>query len=154
MIFSDQAADSEDSSADVDTEVQNQEDTDSFTEDQTDIDSAEDAGDGTDQTDTQRKILGNIQNQDTAGTQANPYVYLGENIAEYPYYKYELIGGMEYVKATVETTANNLKNDRNYQIKAGDILLDNDQYWYYKDENGTLKKYQISVVTGRQPCCL
>lgn len=149
--FSDQAADSEDSSVDVDTEVQNQEDTDSFTEDQTDIDSAEDAGDGTDQTDTQRKILGNIQNHNTAGTQANPYVYLGENIAEYPYYKYELIGDMEYVKATVETTANNLKNDQNYQIKAGDILLDNDQYWYYKDENGTLKKYPISVVTGRQP---
>lgn len=149
--FSDQAADSEDSSADVDTEVQNQEDTDSFTEDQTDIDSAEDAGDGTDQTDTQRKILGIIQNQDTAGTQANPYVYLGENIAEYPYYKYELIGDMEYVKATVETTANNLKNDQNYQIKAGDVLLDNDQYWYYKDDNGTLKKYPISVVTGRQP---
>lgn len=151
--FSDQAADSEDSSADVDTEVQNQEDTDSFTEDQTDIDSAEDAGDGTDQTDTQRKISGIIQNKDTAGTQANPYVYLGENIAEYPYYKYELIGDMEYLEKKAEKTEAKLQNDQNNQItlEDGDILLDNDQYWYYKDDNGTLKKYLISVVTGRQP---
>lgn len=151
--FSDQAADSEDSSADVDTEVQNQEDTDSFTEDQTDIDSAEDAGDGTDQTDTQRKISGIIQNKDTAGTQANPYVYLGENIAEYPYYKYELIGDMEYLEKKAEKTEAKLQNDQNNQItlEDGDILLDNDQYWYYKDDNGTLKKYPISVVTGRQP---
>lgn len=151
--FSDQVADSEDSSADVDTEVQNQEDTDSFTEDQTDIDSAEDAGDGTDQTDTQRKISGIIQNKDTAGTQANPYVYLGENIAEYPYYKYELIGDMEYLEKKAEKTEAKLQNDQNNQItlEDGDILLDNDQYWYYKDDNGTLKKYPISVVTGRQP---
>ena len=128
--FSDQAADSEDSSADVDTEVQNQEDTDSFTEDQTDIDSAEDAGDGTDQTDTQRKISGIIQNKDTAGTQANPYVYLGENIAEYPYYKYELIGDMEYLEKKAEKTEAKLQNDQNNQItlEDGDILLDNDQY--------------------------
>lgn len=70
-----------------------------------------------------------IENDETAGTQENPYIYRGENIEEYPYYKYTLIGDMEAVKAKAEECAGTTER------KDGDITLESDQYWYWTEES-------------------
>ena len=100
--------------------------------------------------DTTSGILGEMKNEKAAGTQADPYIYLSESIDEYPYFKYTLIGDMEYVKVNaVDITAPEHKDETR---QAGDITLESDQYWYWKaDDSGNLTKYPLTVVTGRQP---
>ena len=65
----------------------------------------------------------------TAGTQANPKIYRGENIDEHPYYKYTLVGDLDYVKEQAEAN----KNISNR--KDGDITLEDGQYWYWTKES-------------------
>ena len=100
--------------------------------------------------DTTSGIPGEMKNEKAAGTQADPYIYLSESIDEYPYFKYTLIGDMEYVKENaVDITAPEHKDEIR---QAGDITLESDQYWYWKaDDSGNLTKYPVTVVTGRQP---
>lgn len=78
---------------------------------------------GGDDTTAERK------NPTTAGTQMNPYIYRGENIEEHPYYKYTLLGDLEYVKEQAE------KNKDISQRKDGDITLEDGQYWYWSVES-------------------
>ena len=92
-----------------------------------------------------QSILGDITNAQEAGSQADPYVYLGENIDQYPNYKYTMIGDLAYVKAN----AIDLAKNPNAELKDGSIVLDNDEYWYYQKVNGKLTRSEISVVTGR-----
>lgn len=101
-------------------------------------------------TDTTSGILGEMKNEKAAGTQADPYIYLSESIDEYPYFKYTLIGDLEYVKEkAIDITAPEHKDETR---QAGDITLESDQYWYWKaDDAGNLTKYPVTVVTGRQP---
>ena len=75
------------------------------------------ADDETDNTDT------------SAGTQANPYIYRGENIEEYPYYKYTLVGDLETVKQKAD------ENKGTTQHNDGDITLEDGQYWYWTKES-------------------
>ncbi len=101
-------------------------------------------------------ILGEVTDGATAGSQSNPYVYLGESIEKYPFYKYTLIGDLAYLKAKVEasTEADAQKTAAGEAIvrAEGDITLADDQYWYWKsDKDGTLAKMPVSIVTGRQP---
>lgn len=101
-------------------------------------------------------ILGDVTDKTTAGSQSNPYVYLGESIEQYPFYKYTLIGDLAYLKAKVQasTEADAQKTEAGEAIvrAEGDITLADDQYWYWKsDKDGTLAKMPVSVVTGRQP---
>lgn len=100
--------------------------------------------------DTTSGIPGEMKNEKSAGTQADPYIYLSESIDEYPYFKYTLIGDMEYVKENaVDITAPEHQDETR---QAGDITLESDQYWYWKaDDSGNLTKYPVTVVTGRQP---
>ena len=100
--------------------------------------------------DTTSGIPGEMKNEKAAGTQADPYIYLSESIDEYPYFKYTLIGDMEYVKENaVDITAPEHQDETR---QAGDITLESDQYWYWKaDDSGNLTKYPVTVVTGRQP---
>ena len=65
----------------------------------------------------------------TAGTQANPKIYRGENIDEHPYYKYTLVGDLNYVKEEAE------KNKNTSDRKDGDITLEDGQYWYWTEES-------------------
>ena len=65
----------------------------------------------------------------TAGTQANPYIYRGENIEEYPYYKYTLVGDLETVKQKAD------ENKGTTQHNDGDITLEDGQYWYWTKES-------------------
>ena len=65
----------------------------------------------------------------TAGTQANPRIYRGENIDEHPYYKYTLVGDLKYVKEQAE------KNKNTSNRKDGDITLEDGQYWYWTEES-------------------
>lgn len=51
------------------------------------------------QTSKGRTILLGFANEETKGTTENPYIYLGENIQAYPYYKYTLVGDLEKIKA-------------------------------------------------------
>ena len=109
-------------------------------------------------------------NTDTSeGTQANPYIYRGENIEEYPYYKYTLVGNLETVKQKAD------ENKGDAQHNDGDITLEDGQYWYWtkeSSENGedadtqdtdvqdadavgeadtvSEKKEALYIVTGRQ----
>ena len=152
--FSDQAVDSGDTSADADVTGQMQDNEDPFAGDETDLNSVEESGATTDnQVDptAERRPIGGFAAQTTAGTQENPYIYLGKNIDQYPYYQYDLVGDLQYVVNKVTEVENAIQTnpDRGYQ--AGDIICDNEQYWYYgMDENNTLRKYALSIVTGRQ----
>ena len=92
-----------------------------------------------------QSILGKFVNEKEAGSQADPYVYLGENIDQYPNYKYTMIGDLAYVKAN----AIDLAENPNAELTDGSIVLDNDEYWYYQEVNGKLTRSEISVVTGR-----
>ena len=92
-----------------------------------------------------QSILGDITNAQEAGTQADPYVYLGENIDQYPNYKYTVIGDLAYVKAN----AIDLAKNPDAELTDGSIVLDNDEYWYYQEVNGKLTRSEISIVTGR-----
>ena len=92
-----------------------------------------------------QSILGEVENPVKAGTQEDPYVYLGENIDQYPNYKYTVIGDLAYVKAN----ATDLAQNPDAELKDGSIVLDNDEYWYYQEVNGKLTRSEISIVTGR-----
>lgn len=74
-------------------------------------------------------VTADIGKEDTAGTQENPYIYRGENIDDYPYYKYTLVGDMEAVKAKAKECAGTTER------KDGDITLESDQYWYWSAES-------------------
>lgn len=50
--------------------------------------------------------IGGIEDSSTAGTQENPYIYLGKNIDTYPYYQYTLVGDLKYVMQAAQTSAN------------------------------------------------
>ena len=54
------------------------------------------------QTSKGRTILLGFANEETKGTTENPYIYLGENIQAYPYYKYTLVGDLEKIKALAQ----------------------------------------------------
>ncbi|MDO5135258.1 MAG: DUF5057 domain-containing protein [Eubacteriales bacterium] len=92
----------------------------------------------------------NIGNPDTAGSQANPYIYLGKNIKEFPYYKYEKIGDLNYVKAKAQEAS---ASEGGAQGRTGhEITLETDGKYYIwrSDEEGKLQKYPLSLVKGRQ----
>ena len=73
---------------------------------------------------------GETDNTDTsAGTQANPNIYRGENIEEYPYYKYTWVGDLETVKQKAD------ENKGTTQHNDGDITLEDGQYWYWTKES-------------------
>ncbi|MBU5416217.1 DUF5057 domain-containing protein [Anaerobutyricum soehngenii] len=73
---------------------------------------------------------GETDSSDTsAGTQANPNIYRGENIEEYPYYKYTLVGDLETVKQKAD------ENKGTTQHNDGDITLEDGQYWYWTKES-------------------
>ena len=65
----------------------------------------------------------------TSGTQANPKIYRGENISEHPYYKYTLVGDLDYVKEQAD------KNKDTTNHEDGDITLEDGQYWYWTEES-------------------
>lgn len=103
-------------------------------------------------------ILGEILNKETEGTQSNPYIYLGKAIAEYPNYKYTKVGDLAYVIAKAEESAKadkqNIEKNKPITREAGDITIENDQYWYWEQVGNVgndLVKQPLSVVTGRQP---
>jgi len=103
-----------------------------------------DAADGTTVTDPDH-----IKDEQKAGTQADPYIYLGENIEEYPYYKYTLVGDLKYVTDSAKNMT-----DPDYKPEAGDIVLDDGQYWYLvqdPDHDDQLFQTELSIVTDRQP---
>ena len=120
--------------------------------------SDEDGGETQDAQDgnTQSRILGEIKTPASAGSQADPYIYLGENIEQYPFYKYTLIGDLDYIK---DQAQQNQEKDQAMEAdgqeavrEEGDITLADDQYWYWRDDGtGNLMRVAVSVVTGRQP---
>lgn len=98
-------------------------DEDSDTQSEVDINDTDDLTGGEDDgTATQNDVT-------TAGTQANPKIYRGKNISEHPYYKYTLVGDLNYVKERAE------KNKNTSNRKNGDITLEDGQYWYWTEES-------------------
>lgn len=93
------------------------------------------------------------------GTSANPKVYYGVTIDQYPYYKYTLIGDMKKIVACANTNAGAVKNGTFTPVCATtsekrekNITFQDNQYWYWTvDENGNTVKNPISIVTQRQP---
>lgn len=85
-----------------------------------------------------------VMEQDPAvGTSANPKVYYGVTIDQYPYYKYILISDMKKVVACANANAGAGEHN---------ITFQDNQYWYWTvDENGNTAKNPISIVTQRQP---
>lgn len=90
-----------------------------------------------------------IKDEQKAGTQEDPYIYLGDNIEQYPYYQYTLVGDLQYVTDSVKDMT-----DPDYRPEAGDIVMDDGQYWYLiqdPDHPDQLFQTELSIVTGRQP---
>ena len=93
------------------------------------------------------------------GTSANPKVYYGVTIGQYPYYKYTLISDMKKIVTCANANAEAVKNGTFAPTQAttsGDreknITFQDNQYWYWTvDENGNTVKNPISIVTQRQP---
>lgn len=101
-----------------------------------------------------------ITEQDPAvGTSANPKVYYGVTIDQYPYYKYTLISDMKKIVACANANAGAVKDGTFTPVRATtseerekNITFQDDQYWYWTvDENGNTVKNPISIVTQRQP---
>lgn len=92
---------------------------------------------------------------DNPGKQENPYVYVSEQINVFPYYKYTKLGTFSYVMAKQQMVAQRDKaaQDSGESItrQNGDIVLENDQYYYYKVDDAGTNKYLLTLVTGRQP---
>lgn len=92
---------------------------------------------------------------DNHGKQENPYVYVSEQINVFPYYKYTKLGTFSYVMAKQQMVAQRDKaaQDSGESItrQNGDIVLENDQYYYYKVDDAGTNKYLLTLVTGRQP---
>ena len=92
---------------------------------------------------------------DNPGKQENPYVYVSKQINVFPYYKYTKLGTFSYVMAKQQMVAQRDKaaQDSGESItrQNGDIVLENDQYYYYKVDDAGTNKYLLTLVTGRQP---
>lgn len=119
-----------------------------ITDETTDSESTEDP--------VQSRILGSLNDAAAAGSQADPYIYLGETIETYPFYKYTLIGDLAYIKEQAQINQakdEELEAQGQEAVRAeGDITLADDQYWYWQDDgNGNLTRLAVSIVTGRQP---
>ena len=118
---------------------------------------------------TSLPVLGGIQDADLAGSQEDPYIYLGKNIDSYPYYQYALVGDLKYViqKAQESAAANTQAVDETDGSEAasqamattadpqdGDtkITLEDGQYWYWQFDaaDNVWTKTVLSIVTGRQ----
>lgn len=102
-----------------------------------------------------RTILIGFADEETKGSTENPYIYLGENIEVYPYYKYTLVGDLKKIKELAlenqQEDAQNTANNITIVRKEKDITLEDGQYWYWIDTgSGQLSKYPLSIVTGRQ----
>ena len=138
----------------VSTDGQNNGNTsDDFSEDTGNSDISEEAdtssGSGTVEDVSQKGILGDIQDRDKVGTQEDPYVYFSESMDVYPYFRYTAVGDLKYVKEhAVDPTS---EEQQGVIRKDGDITLESDQYWYWKEVSGTVTKFPITVITGRQP---
>ena len=93
------------------------------------------------------------------GTSANPKVYYGVTIDQYPYYKYTLISDMNKIVASANANADAVQNGTFTPTQATtsgerekNITFQDNQYWYWTvDENGNTVKNPISIVTQRQP---
>ena len=97
-----------------------------------------------------RTILKDIQDKDTAGTQANPYIYLATSITAYPYYKYTLVCDLAYLLEEGRVQVDDPEQEVTHS--AGDISLTDGQYLYWaKDEDNRLTTTALQIVTGRQP---
>lgn len=118
---------------------------------------------------TSLPVLGGIQDADLAGSQEDPYIYLGKNIDSYPYYQYALVGDLKYViqKAQESAAADTQAVDETDGSEAasqamattadpqdGDtkITLEDGQYWYWQFDaaDNVWTKTVLSIVTGRQ----
>ena len=108
------------------------------------------------QASTGRTILLGFDNEETKGTAENPYIYLGESIQAYPYYKYTLVGDLDKIKALAlanqQKDENSVANNTQIVRIEKDVTLEDGQYWYWKEDtsSGQLAKYPLSIVTGRQ----
>lgn len=108
------------------------------------------------QVSTGRTILIGFDNEETKGTTENPYIYLGESIQAYPYYKYTLVGDLDKIKtlalANQQKDENSVANNTQIVRIEKDVTLEDGQYWYWKMDtsSGQLAKYPLSIVTGRQ----
>lgn len=100
------------------------------------------------QTPENRQILGEIEDEETAGTQENPYIYLPQRISEHPYYKYILLGDLQYVLNNVHTDP-----EEDVSHTKGEISLTDGEYLYWEEDaedNNKLVGTQLQIVTGRQ----
>lgn len=100
------------------------------------------------QTPENRQILGQIEDEKTAGTQENPYIYLPQRISEHPYYKYILLGDLKYVLKNVHTDT-----EEDISHTKGEISLTDGEYLYWEEDaedNNKLVGTQLQIVTGRQ----
>ena len=110
---------------------------------------------------TKKNANGNKATEEdpSIGTSANPKVYYGVTIDQYPYYKYTLIGDMKKIVACANTNAGAVKDGTFTPVCATtseerekNITFQDNQYWYWTvDENGNTVKNPISIVTQRQP---
>lgn len=88
------------------------------------------------------------------GTQEDPFVYLGSAISEFPYYQYETIGDLDYIRQkAAEVKASDVAAaaaGKPVSRQENDITIEDGQYWIWQNADGGLQRELLSIVTGRQ----
>ena len=89
------------------------------------------------------------------GTAADPYVYLGTTIQEYPYYSYTIVTDL---KAAKDEADYNEKKKQEAEAKGETyvpgnqaITVEDGQYYYWQQSGNDMVKSPITIITGKQP---
>ena len=91
----------------------------------------------------------------SVGTAADPYIYLGTTIDEYPYYRYTIVTDLK--AATTEAEENEKRKqeaeNNNETYIPGDraITIEDGQYYYWQKSENDMVKSPLTIITGKQP---
>lgn len=89
------------------------------------------------------------------GTAANPYVYLGTTIEQYPYYSYAIITDLKAAKEEAEANAQEKQKadekGETYVPQNKAITVEDGQYYYWQQSGNDMVKSPITIITGKQP---
>ena len=111
--------------------------------------------DGTQEETTTPKTLKETSKDGAVGTAADPYIYLGTTIDEYPYYSYAIVTDLK--AATAEAEENEKKkqdaenNNKTYIPEDKTITIEDGQYYYWQQSGNDMVKSPLTIITGKQP---
>lgn len=103
---------------------------------------------------TEEEILWGLAEEQTAGTQKNPYIYLAERIPDFPFFKYRKAGDLQFIIDTAIPYDENNPYIPNSKSLLNISINKNGQYLYWTPDElnpGNWISQELFLVTGRQP---